>query len=741
MVKIKLPTLSQLKHDVPASISLVIVAIPLCLGIAHASGAPMISGLIAGIAGGILVGILSESNLSVSGPAAGLTSICLMSIQELGSYQGLVTAVLLAGIFQVIFGLLRMGFVSNYIPTAVIKGMLSAIGLMLILKQFPHLVGYDTEEMGAEDFAIDKEEILDPNAVNPDVHENTFSHLFQTMDNLNGTVLMIGLLSLFLLVIWDKKFNKRFPTIPGSLIAVVIGTLVAWFIGFLSGNQLISSEHFVNLPDILNQPESNSLIVFPNFALLNNPAIFKVAATVAVVASLESLLSIEAIEKIDPNRHRVNGNRELLAQGVGNLASAAIGGLPVTSVIVRGSVNIAAGAQTRWSAIFHGFLILISLLILVPLINQIPLASLAAVLCYTGYKLIHPENFKEQYSRGWYQFIPFIITIIAIILSDLLIGVMIGMAISSFFIIRENYHSHVMEVHDLGPRWRINFGNNVSFLHKFVVIKTLESIPENTVLEIDGSRTQFIDPDILDVISDFKKSSKEKNIELIIGGIPGMENKDEINRQIKESYQKLFANNKKWVENKLLVDPEYFQKLTRGQKPEYLFIGCSDSRVPANEITGTDPGEMFVHRNIANMVVNTDLNLLSVLQYSVEVLNVKHVIVCGHYGCGGIKAAMEERPLGLIDKWLANIKDVYRLHRGEVDVIKDPENRLRKMVELNVQEQVFNLMKTSFIQKNRQLYGFPLVHGWVYDIAEGYIKDLEIDVDHNLETHHMFKIK
>jgi carbonic anhydrase len=735
-----LPSLQNIKTDLPASLSLVIVAIPLCLGIAHASGAPMMAGLIAGVVGGLVVGYLSESNLSVSGPAAGLTSICLASIAELGSYQGLVTAVFLAGIFQIAFGYLRLGFFSNYIPTAVIKGMLSAIGLMLILKQVPHLVGYDSEEIGAEDFEINQEEIVSQIPVDPNVHENTFSHLMNTVDNFNFAVLAVGLSSLAMLFIWDAYLGKKYKVIPGSLVAVLFGTLVSLVINFFIGENPITSDHYVNLPNLSDPNTDTAHFTFPSLSFLGNLSFYKIALTIALVASLESLLSIEAIEKLDPIKHRINGNNELIAQGAGNMVSAAIGGLPVTSVIVRGSVNIAAGAKTKWSAMLHGFFILLSILFLVQVINQIPLAALAAVLCYTGYKLIHPENFVEQYGRGWYQFIPFVVTIFAIVRTDLLIGVAIGMAVSSFFIIRENYQSPVMKIEDLGPRVKMHLGNNVSFLHKYIIIRALESIRPNTILEIDGSKTEFIDPDILDVLREFKTNSHEKNIQMIIGGIKNMDTKVELKKELEESYEKLFTNNRNWVENKLKVDAEYFQKLKDGQKPEYLFIGCSDSRVPANEITGTDPGEMFVHRNIANLVVNTDINMLSVLQYSVEVLNVKHVIVCGHYGCGGVKAALEHHPLGIIDKWLRNIKDVYRLHEEEIEKITDPEAKHRKLVEVNVQEQVFNLMKTSFVQRNRELYGFPQVHGWVYDISEGYIKDLLIDVDKNLSEHDIYKL-
>jgi carbonic anhydrase len=595
--------------------------------------------------------------------------------------------------------------------------------------------------MSAENFSISKEEIVAGNATQTPANENTFSHLINAFENWQFEVLLIGLFSLIVLIVWDNIFAKKNKMVPGYLVAVVLGTLLSVLINALFENKPIDSTHLVNLPMLFGTATNAELITLPSLAFLGKIAFYKVALTIAMVASLESLLSIEAIEKLDPIKHRVNGNKELVAQGVGNMVSASLGGLPITSVIVRGSININLGAQTRWSTILHGIFLLISILFLSQVINLIPLASLAAVLVYAGYKLIHPENFKEQYARGWYQFIPFITTIIAIVFSDLLMGVMIGLFVSALFIVRENYQSPVLLVEEAGLITKLTFGNNVSFLHKNQVIKAIEAIGSDRLVEIDGSRTQFIDPDILDVIREFRINCKERNIELLIGGIAGMETKDEIKEQIAESYKKLFVNNRNWVEKKLKMDPEYFQKLLAGQKPEYLFIGCSDSRVPANEITGTDPGEMFVHRNIANLVVNSDINMLAVLQYSVEVLNVKHVIVCGHYGCGGVKAALEGHQLGLIDKWLRNIKDVYRLHQAELDGIHNEEDKNRRMVELNVEEQVFNLMKTSYVQRNRELYGFPQVHGWVYDIAEGYIKDLEIDVDKELGEHDIYKLK
>ena len=732
-------TKHHLKRDIPASLAVFVVAIPLCLGIAHASGAPLITGLIAGMVGGIIVGLISNSNLSVSGPAAGLTAISLAGIQSLGSYQAFVAAVLFAGIIQLVFGFLKLGAISNYIPTTVIKGMLAAIGLILIIKQFPHLIGYDIEEMGVEEFDINQSDINEAYHEKPEGHENTFSLLLHSLKHINSTVMAIGLFSLGFLFLWEKKIAKKVKLIPGTLVVVILGMVASLLIRISGLDIQLESDHFVNVPQILSET-SSSFYFPPDFSQVFSLGFIKVVFTIAIVASIESLLSIEAIQKIDIHRQKVRVNRELIAQGAGNIVSAALGGLPVTAVIVRGSVNQAAGAESKNSSIFHGFWIIVSVLFFTGVLNMIPLASLAAILCFTGYKLLDPGLFSFFYKKGWSQFLPFVVTIVAIVLSDLLIGVTIGLFLAGLFIIKENYNSPVLKVYDLGPRKKIAFGETVSFLHKKKVTDALESIPPFSVVEIDGSRSKFIDEDIIDAIIEFRKSAHLHGIEVILGGISQLSDKVKLMESIDKSYERLFANNKKWVEEKVQKDPAYFKKLTAGQKPEYLFIGCSDSRVPANEITGTDPGEMFVHRNIANMVVNTDINLLSVLQYSVEVLNVKHVIVCGHYGCGGVKAALENQPHGLIDKWLRNIKDAYRLHMDELDAITDDDAKHRRMVEINVQEQVINLLKTSFVQKNIELYGFPKVHGWVYDIADGYIKDLEIDPAKHFPEYRLYKV-
>lgn len=728
--KINLQPLSAatLKYDIPAGIAVFFVAVPLCLGIAHASGAPLIAGLITGVIGGLITGLISNSQLGVSGPAAGLTAIALAGIAKLGSYEAFLLATFIAGLLQIVFGLLRTGGIASYIPNTVIKGMLSAIGLILIIKQFPHMIGYDIEEMGVEEFVVTPQDMNELYHESKESESNTFTIFLHALRNLNRGVLIIGLVSLVFLVLWDKLLQSRFRTVPGALLVVLIGVTINYFLEHVFFSYPLDADHFVNIPKLDSVTAFIGATHFPDWSALGNFSVYTMAFTIAIVASIETLLSTEAIDKLDPQKRKTPANRELFAQGVGNALAGLFGGLPMTGVIVRGSVNVSAGARSKFSTLIHGLLIVLAVIFLSNIMNMIPLASLAAVLIYTGYKLLSPALLVEQFKKGWGQFIPFVVTVAAIVLTDLLVGVSIGIAISLIFIVREDYKGTVLKVVDLGLRKRVILGENITFLHKPKLLKILEETPSDVVLEIDGSRNFFIDKDILEAIQDFKKTAEQRNIELIIGGIKQLENHN-LEETMRKSYERLFVNNEKWVASKLNEDPEYFNRLSKGQTPQYLFIGCSDSRVPANEITGTDPGEMFVHRNIANMVVNTDINMLSVVQYSVEVLNVKHVIVCGHYGCGGVKAAMDNKSNGLIDKWLRNIKDVYRLHKDELDAIKDEEQRHRKLVEINVKEQVINLMKTSFIQKNRAMYGFPQIHGWVYDISNGKLIDLEIDVD------------
>lgn len=730
--------LSYIRNDFRGGLVVFLVAVPLCLGIALASGAPLFSGIIAGIVGGLVVGSLSGSQVSVAGPAAGLTTIVLSSIERLGQFDAFLLAVAIAGIIQIILGLVKAGSISHFFPSAVIKGMLAAIGLTLILKQIPHALGYDEDAEGEFEF-------LQPDG------ENTLSEIVRAFANPNATAIIIALVATAIMLLWDRpaiKKNKVLSGLPGPLVVVIVGILINELFRIISPGMALSGNHLVQLPIAGEVGGVLNLVTFPDFSQYANPQVYISALTIAIVASLETLLNVEATDKLDPLKRSTPSNRELKAQGVGNLVSGLIGGLPVTSVIVRSSVSIMSGSRTKMAAIIHGVLLVVCVLLIPGILNLIPLASLAAILILIGYKLAKIGLFKQMYSQGKSQFLPFVVTILAILFTDLLIGIGIGLVVGIFFILRENYRtSHGgfrRESVKGGELIRINLSEHVSFLNKAGIINFLDNLPENTTVEIDGTQSTYIDPDILEVIENFRDSAKRRNIRLYFlrrgeeSPLPAHQPEPEpvYNRQRSfAEYNRLFDNNRKWVQERLQSDPEYFNNLAMGQSPKFLMIGCSDSRVPVSEITGTAPGEVFVHRNVANLVVSTDLNLLSVLQYAVEVLKVEHVIVCGHYGCGGVKASMQDKDLGLINKWLRNIKDVIRLHRNELNEIKNEDQRFKRLVELNVVEQVYNLHKTSIIQKAYQRDANIHVHGWVYDIREGLIKDLNVDVQKTFEEY------
>ncbi len=724
-----------LSADTRSGIVVFLIALPLCLGIALASGAPLFSGVVSGIIGGIVVGYLSGSRLSVSGPAAGLTVIVLNGIEKLGTFESFLLAVVLAGLFQIILGFLKAGVIRLFFPTAVIRGMLAAIGLILILKQIPHALGDDRDAEGEfEFFQIDG--------------ENTFTEIMNAIGDPAFSAILISLVSFAILLTWNKITQKiqKLELIPASLIVVLAGIAINQLLIVFLPTFALASIHLVPLPVIENLSQVSSLFVFPDFSQWINPNIYLTAGTIAIIASLETLLNIEATDKLDPLKQNTSANQELKAQGVGNLVAGLIGGIPVTSVIVRSSANIYAGAKSKMSAIIHGVLLLISVLFFARFMNLIPLASLAAILILTGYKLAKVDIFKEMYRLGWNQFLPFILTVIMVLFTDLLIGIGIGMAIGFFFILRENLStSHFLNMgkHKGADYIKIELSEHVSFLNKASIADALEQLPENSMVDIDGTKSTFIDYDVLEVIHDFQKKAPSKNIIanfLTRNGQESLvsEKKDSMQDYLMDfdtTYQNLLENNKEWVAEKLKLDPEYFHKLARGQQPKFLFIGCADSRVHPNEITKTAPGEMFIHRNVANLVVNTDFNLMSVLQYAVEVLKVEHVIVCGHYGCGGVKASLQHTHYGLIDNWLRNIKDVYRIHQAELDALTDENERFKRMVELNVIEQVYNLHKTSIIQKAWNNNAKLRIHGWVYDLKEGIIIDLNFQMKEIFEEY------
>jgi len=492
---------SALRNDLPSSVVVFLVALPLCLGIALGSGAPLFSGIIAGMVGGIVVGALSGSQLSVSGPAAGLTAIVVVAIGKLQIYEAFLLAVVLGGIIQIILGFLKAGILGDYIPSSVIKGMLAAIGLILILKQFPHLVGYDANYPGDESF-------------NQTDGDNTFSGLFGAFRHLIPAALFIGILSLLIQIVWEKFVApkaKVLQLIPAPLIVVVVAVIINESLRSSSPGMAIKESHLVKMPVADSFDSFISFFTFPDFSHILNPVVWTTALTIAIVASLETLLNIEAADDLDPYQRVTPTNRELKAQGIGNMVSGLLGGLPVTSVVVRTSANINSGAKTKMSTIFHGILLLLSVAFIPSLLNLIPLSALAAILIYTGYKLAKPSLFLKFYKKGWDQFLPFVLTVAAILLTDLLKGIVIGCFVGLFFVIRSNFRSAVLVVNDAN-KYLFRLRKDVSFLNKPIIKNRLEKVPANSYVFIDATRADFIDKDIIEVIEDFLKHAPLKGI-------------------------------------------------------------------------------------------------------------------------------------------------------------------------------------------------------------------------------------
>ncbi len=499
------------QRDLSSGLVVFLVALPLCLGIGLAStniegiiGLPsLFSGLIAGIVGGIVVGAVSGSRLGVSGPAAGLITIVLASISTLGSFEAFLLAVCISGLIQIIAGLLKFGVIANYIPSAVIKGMLAAIGITLILKELPHLVGYDADFFGDEAFE------------QTDGH-NTFSELFYSINSLHLGATIIGISSIVGILLFDKYLSKKgvFKWIPGALIFVVIGALVNLFFFKGDSNLYIDEKHLVQIPLISGPTEFIGQFAFPDLSFLQNPNVYIVAFTLAIVGSLETLLSVEATDKLDPGKNTTPPNRELVAQGIGNLVSGIIGGLPITQVIVRSSANINAGGKSKIATIFHGVLLLFAVMFMVNLLNTIPLSVLAAILILIGYKLASFGVIKKMYNSGWDQFIPFFSTIMGVLFTDLLKGIAIGFAVAVFFILKRNYKNNFDKT-ELNDEIVITLSEEITFLNKGGIQQTLLSIPEKSKVLIDGSRCKNIDHDVLEVIEEFKlHKAKLKQIEL-----------------------------------------------------------------------------------------------------------------------------------------------------------------------------------------------------------------------------------
>lgn len=741
------------QSDLTAGLVVFFVALPLCLGIALASNAPIVSGILSGIVGGIVIGFLSGSHTSVSGPAAGLAAIVASQIIILGSFRAFLVAVIIAGILQVVMGLLRVGFIAEFFPSSVIKGLLAAIGLLMILKQLPHLFGWDKDYEG--DMAFMQ---LD--------HENTFSELFSMVNNLHPAALLIGLLSLSIIIWWSKSSLKT-SKLPSSLVVVALGATMVYLFGSLGGMWLIEPEHRVLVPTIASLDDFMSLFIWPDFSALSNPKVYASGITLSLVASLETLLNLEAIDKLDREQRKSPANRELIAQGIGNILLGFIGGLPITSVVVRGSVNIQAGAKTKNSSIFHGFLLMICVLALPTLLNLIPLSCLAAVLIVSGMKLLSPKVIKQTYAEGLTQFVPFVITVTAIMFTDLLVGVLIGLATSIFFILHSNYKRSIRitkEKHIDGEILRLELADQVSFLNRASLSKALLAIPKKKRIVIDASNSDYIDSDVIDMIMDFKDNQAPAKDILVsmVGFKANYELEDEILYQDhttdkvrdrlspKDILRIIKEGNKRMVEGRRLQRNLHRQikGTSAGQFPLAVSLSCIDSRAPVELVFDLGIGDIFSIRMAGNVISE---RVLGSLEFACVVAGAKLILIMGHTRCGAISAAADLSKSGQTAKDAFGCKHLDRIVSDIKDVIV--ENDLKNIPEKGDSERqayekqltVANIKQSmKFIVEQSQTISKLLAEGKVdmvgciYDVTSGTTeflpKDQTFRFDHLLET-------
>ena len=728
---------SKIKSDLPASIAVFLVALPLCLGVALASGAPLLSGIISGVVGGIVVGYISRSNVSVSGPAAGLTAVVLSSITKLGTFEAFLLALVIAGVIQYFMGILRGGVIANYIPTNVIKGLLASIGIILILKQIPHAFGYDG--VPEEDFSFAQAD-----------HENTFSELLNILNYFSYGAIVVTTLSLLTMIYWSKIPFSWLKRIPASLFVVLMGISLNAFFHHFTPFLYIHNEihpvvedgvktyeeinHLVHIPEINS---ISSIITFPDFKSIGNYQVWLVAITLAAIASLETLLNLEAVENIDPKKRIASPNRELVAQGIGNVVSGLLGGIPVTSIIVRGSVNIHAGAETKMSTILHGVLLLVSILILSPFLNQIPLASLAAILILTGYKLAKISIFIDKYKKGMKQFIPFISTIIAILFTDLLIGVIIGLTISIVFLLVSNYRNPFKikkERVSVKETIKIELPNQVSFLNKASIKKALWKLPNDSNVILDARYSDYIDDDIIELIKKFKNTiAVENNINLNIFGLnEAFHIEDQVqfvNVIEKEDQEKLSADdvleilkegNKRFAAGDL-IEKYYSQQInatSNNQNPIAVVVSCIDSRTSPEIIFDLGLGDVISIR-IAGNIINEEI--LGSIEFACQKIGTKLIVVLGHSNCGAVTYAIGNKGDGNVASITSKIAKAVHDCNCDSEALKANPTLLDKVIKANTTNSIAEILSDSpYLKEQIDAGKVKMVSGF-YDTTNGMV--------------------
>lgn len=735
MTNTNTPVFANLGKDLPAGLVVFLVALPLCLGIALASNAPLFSGILAGVIGGIVVGLLSGSHTSVAGPAAGLTAIVAAQIAALKSFDAFLLAVLFAGVIQVGLGLIKAGSVAAFFPSSVIKGLLAAIGLILILKQIPHALGHDPDYEG--DFAFQQAD-----------QENTFSELIRSVLKIHPGAAMIGLASFALLMVWERTRLKK-TIIPAPLVVVVLAVLAALGLRRFGDGFEIESTHLVQVPVAEGLSGMSKLLTFADFSQISNPLVYKAAVTVAIVASLETLLNLEAVDKLDTQKRTSPANRELVAQGIGNMLAGLVGALPMTSVIVRSSVNINAGGKSKISAIFHGILLIGCVLLLPHVLNMIPLSALAAILLATGLKLASPKLFKQMWSEGMNQFLPFVITVGAILLTDLLVGIAIGLGTSIVFILRSNFKRplhRIMEHHVAHDVLRIELANQVSFLNRAALTTALDAVPSGGHVLIDARATDYIDPDIRDLITDYKEeTAPARGVQLSIVGLKDKYQIDDHIQYVDYSTREvqsaltpgkvldlLRAGNRRFLSGEQLTRDlvRQVEATAPGQYPMAVVLGCMDSRTPIEIVFDVGVGDIFSIRVAGNVARE---KVMGGMEYACKVAGSKLIVVMGHTSCGAVGAALKlhkekksaEEATGcgnldvLVDEIQRSIDPDKHLHAEDKEAQQAATDDLAKR---NVKHTIDVIMDRSAALRDLIEAGKVGIVGAMYDVRTGKVE-------------------
>lgn len=724
--------------DAVAGLVVFLVALPLCLGIALASGAPLFSGLVAGVVGGVVVGGLSGSQTSVSGPAAGLTAVVAAEIARLGSFEAFAVAVFLAGVLQAAMGFFKFGFLAEFVPSSVIKGLLAAIGVILILKQLPHLVGNDRDPEG--DMAF----------LQPD-QETTLSELAEMATRFRPGVAVVGLACLALLILWQRWGRLRRLPIPSSLVVVVVGVGLAEALESLGAPWRIAPSHRVAVPIAGSLSDFAGFFVTPDWAALTMPAVYVAAVTVAMVASLETLLNIEAVDRIDPRRRFSPPSRELAAQGAGNMLCGLLGGLPVTSVVIRSSVNLSAGGRTKASTVIHGLLLAASVAAIPGLLNRIPLAALAAILLVTGFKLASPKEAVALWRRGWGQFLPFAATVLAIVFTDLLIGVLIGLLVSVGFILHGSLRRPVhqrLERRAAGEVVRIELPADVSFLNRASLSRALARAPRGSHLVVDATATEQVDPDVVDMLLDFRDvTAPAHDVELSLEGfhsVPGIDDDVRYREYTDRDTQQAFSpadvlellahGNERFLSGERLKHDfsRQIHMAAEGQFPIAALLGCIDSRVPAEMVFDVGLGDLFVVRVAGNVAKH---KVLGSLEYACVVAGAKLVVVMGHTRCGTVTTAFElalthesaAAKIGCahVDTLLEEIQKALPAVSPPARLPEDPAERRAwadRLAEANVRRTISVIRAESHALAEREHAGEIAIVGALYEVETGRVR-------------------